>query len=652
MATLEEEKSKILLDGMPYLRQLYIKGLLAMHEILSITWKDGLAELQKKLKKMDDNQKSNTVNNEEKENELKELNNKIFVIFSFINYYYQMIDNGKKLPKYLGLYFIVTKLNGFISLCKKIINYKILDINYNEFKKVQSTLKILTHVKIFLIFCEYDLYQSQQEFLEEILLIFKPKNEDDNNNINEENEEDKVINDLYIEIKNQNIDIETINNYMKTKYENTLEEHSNLLKENDIISLICLLYDNYFEENIEQSNNDLNNLLNEKNDSSEKTTSSNEKPKNKKRKKNKNKKKQNENTLNNITINNDTKEESNENFSQKIKVIKSITQMTDNLINDNVSTSNDDEKSSNLLIPQNKHDFEEIKIKFFQPLIPYIEQYKKVYGNKKMPILSLLQCAFIVFEEKYKKEKAKLLKEIDNLKHAMNQMFIQIQLMGGGRDIFRSTLYYLILIFIPEEKNISSFFLKVQKLIKFFENKVNSDLELIKKSSNVTNNNMNQIINRLHRNSQYVLFIKSLFFMYKYFNYVVHLNTNQKLKNISQENNSNNKSIVIKKNDMIFPTFNFNDCFTSYANFLDEIVTNEKTQIILEQVLENIQKENEEGDLPKFECKDLFQEIDGKKIFNLTGFDIQIIIHDIKKMKYNEETIENLVNTKTWEKSQ
>ena len=140
--------------------------------------------------------------------------------------------------------------------------------------------------------------------------------------------------------------------------------------------------------------------------------------------------------------------------------------------------------------------------------------------------------------------------------------------------------------------------------------------------------------------------------MYKYFNYVVHLNTNQKLKNINKENNNNNQSIAIKKNDMIFPTFNFNDCFTSYANFLDEIVTNEKTQIILEQVLENIQKENEEGDLPKFECKDLFQEIDGKKIFNLTGFDIQIIIHDIKKMKYNEETIENLVNTKTWEKSQ
>ena len=78
MATLEEEKSKILLDGMPYLRQLYIKGLLAMHEILSITWKDGLEELQKKLKKMEDNQKSNTVNNEEKENQESKLNKNLF----------------------------------------------------------------------------------------------------------------------------------------------------------------------------------------------------------------------------------------------------------------------------------------------------------------------------------------------------------------------------------------------------------------------------------------------------------------------------------------------------------------------------------------------------------------------------------------------
>lgn len=45
-------------------------------------------------------------------------------------------------------------------------------------------------------------------------------------------------------------------------------------------------------------------------------------------------------------------------------------------------------------------------------------------------------------------------------------------------------------------------------------------------------------------------------------------------------------------------------------------------------------------------------EKEGKKVFNLTGFDVQIIIHDIKKMKYKDETLENLVNSKTWEKSQ
>ena len=46
-----------------------------------------------------------------------------------------------------------------------------------------------------------------------------------------------------------------------------------------------------------------------------------------------------------------------------------------------------------------------------------------------MTILSLLQCAFIVYKEKYRKEKEKLLEEIKNLKKAMNHMFIQIQLM-------------------------------------------------------------------------------------------------------------------------------------------------------------------------------------------------------------------------------
>ena len=97
---------------------------------------------------------------------------------------------------------------------------------------------------------------------------------------------------------------------------------------------------------------------------------------------------------------------------------------------------------------------------------------------------------------------------------------------------------------------------------------------------------------------------------------------------------------------------NFNDCFSSYSNFLDEIVTNEKTQIILEQVIQKIEKENSIIDGPKFEVRNLFMEKERKKVFNLTRFDVQIIIHDIKKMKYKEETLENLVNSKTWEKSQ
>ena len=286
----------------------------------------------------------------------------------------------------------------------------------------------------------------------------------------------------------------------------------------------------------------------------------------------------------------------------------------------------------------------------------------------------------------------------------MNQIYIQIQLMGGGRDIFRSTLYYFILIFIPEEQSIPSFFIKVQKLVNYFQNKVNTDLLLLKNSipspgTNFTENT-NLIIKRLHQNSQYVLFIKSIFFMYKYCNYLVHLNKNEKLQNqnnnninyiknesfISNEigNNNediNNKSLISKintknikynlttiksyfpeensisildnnKKDMIYPTYNFNDCFCSYANFLDEMVVNEKTQIIIEQVIEKIEKENKQGNVPKFEINDLFSIKDGKRIFNLTGFDVQVIIHNIKKLKYKNVTLENLVNSKTWEKSQ
>ena len=291
-----------------------------------------------------------------------------------------------------------------------------------------------------------------------------------------------------------------------------------------------------------------------------------------------------------------------------------------------------------------------------------------------MSILSLLQCAYIVYQDKYKKEKQNLLKEIDNLKKTMNQMLIQIQLMGGGKDIFRRTLYYLILIFIPEEQNGSSFFTKVQNLITFFNSKINDDISLIKNltsnNDKSPNENMTLIINRLHKNSQNVLFIKSIFFMYKFFNHISFLNKNGKLNNRNElmkneinehENNPNIKDYFLEENYMnennnineekSFPSLNFCDCYSSYANFLDEIVTNEKTQIILEQVINNIKKENAKIEGPKFEINDLFQEKEGKKLFNLTGFEVQIIIHDLKKLEYKGETLENLVNSKTLEKS-
>ena len=111
-------------------------------------------------------------------------------------------------------------------------------------------------------------------------------------------------------------------------------------------------------------------------------------------------------------------------------------------------------------------------------------------------------------------------------------------------------------------------------------------------------------------------------------------------------------SIINEKKHVICPNFNFKDCYSSYANFLDEIVTNEKTQAIMKQVIEKIEEENNLINTPKFEINNLFIEKEGKKVFNLTGFDVQIIIHDIKNIKYKEETLENLVNSKTWNKSQ
>ena len=752
MILFEEEKSKLLLGGMPYLRPLYIKGILSMYEILSISWNESLIDLKKKYENLKSSkEKLDKPNN--KDNEIKELNNKMFLIFSFMNHFYQMINKGK-LKKYEGLDYIYSKLNSFFTLCRKIISYKILDIDLEEFNQTKIILKLITHVKLFLIFCEYDTYGTKEEFIEDILLIFSPKenlykdNNEENkinnientiekvetNDINYTNKEKEnlVIKELIKEIKNQNINLDNIYTFTEKIYNSLCEKYKNFIKDNKI-TFVTILYEKYF---------DINSKDQEEKENSDEDGNKEEQTQNKKkRKKKKNKKKKNQEktenkniilNINNYNINeikqeakeqNEIKIENNKEFLNKkendkstklarinekitiIKTIQSIAKMANKLINNTSFTENKEPKDDNnskeenkISLPQSKTDFDEIKKRFLEPLIPYIKQYKKVYPNKKMSILALLQCAFIVYEEKYRKEKEKLLNEINNLKQAMNHMFIQIQLMGGGRDIFRSTLYYLILIFIPEEQNNPSFFAKVQKLIEFFQTKVNNDLNLIKdmtNNNNMINNNecgyinmnMNGVINRLHQNSQYVLFIKSLFFMYKFFNFIVHLNKNEKLQNktdqikIENENEIKENSLISKMNSknikynlplikeyfpeeensmtefnnkkcLIYPTFNFNDCFSSYSNFLDEIVTNEKTQIILEQVINKIETENKMIEGPKFEIKDLFMEKNGKKIFNLTGFDVQVIIHEIKKMKYKEETLENLVNSKTWEKSQ
>ena len=749
MILFEEEKSKLLLGGMPYLRPLYIKGVLSMYEILSISWNESLIDLKKKFEHLQSNKEKVDKSNN-KDSEIKELNNKMFLIFSFMNHFYQMINKGK-LKKFEGLDYIYSKLNSFFTLCRKIISYKILDINLEEFNQTKIILKLIIHVKLFLIFCEYDTYESKEEFIQDTLLIFNPKEficKDNNinnveeeklndnyvndkeelkeNNITNKEKEDLVIQKLIKEIKLQNINFDNINLYTEKIYNSLTEKYKNFINE-DKCTFMTILYDNYFDSNSKEEEKE--NSDEEDNNKNEQKTGKKKKrkKKNKKKKiKNQEKKEIEDNKINNNEEKNEIKneikdenvikdenkakdKENKDNKSDKlakinekitmIKTIQSIAKMVNKLLINNMSfeekkeskNSSNKENNNIIMLPQSKTDFDEITKRFLEPLIPYIKQYQKDYGNKKMSILSLLQCAFIVYEEKYRKEKEKLLKEIDNLKKAMNHMFIQIQLMGGGRDIFRSTLYYLILIFIPEEQNIPSFFIRILKLINFFETKVNDDLNLIKNLTNTNDNNkiqfenMNLVINRLHKNNQYVLFIKSIFFMYKFFNFVAHLNKNEKLQsnndeikkeNVINENSStskiNSKNIkynlpVIKeyfqeeenstsfetsKKNLIYPTFNFNDCFSSYSNFLDEIVTNEKTQIILEQVIQKIEKENTSIDGQKFEIRDLFMEKEGKKVFNLTGFDVQIIIHDIKKMKYKEETLENLVNSKTWEKSQ
>ena len=745
MILFEEEKSKLLLGGMPYLRPLYIKGVLSMYEILSISWKESLIDLKNKFENIKSNKEEKNSKSNIKDNELAELNNKMFLIFSFMKYFYQMINNGK-LKKYDGLDFIYTKLNSFFTLCRKIICYKILDINLEEFNQTKIILKLIIHVKLFLIFCEYDTYKSKEDFIQDLLCIFNPeelfyknnknnsneeniinnnlgKNEENLNNCSNKEKEELVLQNLIKEIKNHNINVDYIHLYTEKIYNSLNEKYKNFIND-DKFTFLRILYENYFElKSNEEEKEDSEEENDIKNNNKEQSTNK----KKKRRKKNKKKKNKNKNNAeeNNIKIDdkeeqndikneikNDNKEkpkdEGNEIKNDKIakinekitmiKTIQSIAKMTNKLINNMSFTEKIEQKNkinieNQKYIPQNKSEFDEIKKKFLEPLIPYIQQYQKIYGNKKMSILSLLQCAFIVYKEKYRKEKEKLLEEINNLKKAMNHMFIQIQLMGGGREIFRKTLYYLILIYIPEEQNNPSFFGKVQKLINFFQNKVNYDLNLIKNMTNGNNiddnklpcENINLIINRLHKNNQYVLFIKSIFFMYNYFNFIAYSNKNEKLQNknnetiqdnenslitkintkniknnlplikdyfIEEEEGKNSKSKINNKREIIYPSFNFQDCYSSYANFLDEIVSNEKTQIIMDQVIQKIEEENKLNNGSKFEIKDLFVEKEGKKVFNITGFDVGIIIHEIKNLKYKDETLENLVNSKTFEINQ
>ena len=193
MILFEEEKSKLLLGGMPYLRPLYIKGVLSMYEILSISWKESLIDLKNKFENLKSNKEKSDKSNY-KDNEIKELNNKMFLIFSFMNHFYQMINKGK-LKKFEGLDFIYSKLNNFFTLCRKIISYKILDINLEEFNQTKIILKLIIHVKLFLIFCEYDTYESKEEFIKDLFLSFNPKeilNEVKTNNNDIETKEDNI----------------------------------------------------------------------------------------------------------------------------------------------------------------------------------------------------------------------------------------------------------------------------------------------------------------------------------------------------------------------------------------------------------------------------------------------------------------------------
>ena len=324
MISLEEEKSKILLNSMPYLRPLYIKGIISMYKILSISWKDSLIDLQNKynnLKKNDNNNK-NIIGDVE----LKEIKNKMFLIFSFMNHFYQMINKGK-LKKYDGLDFIYSKLNNFLTFSRQIISYKILDINFDEFSQLNSILKLLIHIKLFLIFCEYDTYQTPQGFINAILLILTPKensfeeikdnnnlnnitkddNKDNNiiNNNNAQNEEKKVIDELIIDIKKEKIELDKISLFVKNKYNSICEKYKQFIDE-DKYTLFTILYETYFDLNKKEKEDEKQKQTNKKeniniisSDEDEEESKKEEESKNcdseKKKKKRKHKKKKNKN---------------------------------------------------------------------------------------------------------------------------------------------------------------------------------------------------------------------------------------------------------------------------------------------------------------------------------------------------------------------
>jgi hypothetical protein len=318
MISIEEEKSKILLDKMPYLRPLYIKGILSMYKILSISWKESLINIQNKFKNLKNTNISNNNNtNINTDSELNEIKNKMFLIFSFMNYFYQMIDKGK-FKKFEGLDYIYTKLMNFYTFSRQIISYKLLDINYEEFNQKSTILKLIIHVKLFYIFCEYDTYKSQEEFIDDLLQFLSPKeiiknkdnkDNEDNNNVVDLNEEEAAIEDLIKDIKMEGIELNNIFLFVNDKYNCCCERYKNYMNDNKYkYKFFTILYESYFdlkanpkdyvnenkkgESSDEDEDKDIKNYEKNNNNKNNNSESSNDKKKKKKRKnkkKNKNK---------------------------------------------------------------------------------------------------------------------------------------------------------------------------------------------------------------------------------------------------------------------------------------------------------------------------------------------------------------------------